>query len=230
MKSSLEANNETFAWMDKVEEDILDAIHQRNLRSPELTFRAHDGQFYRPLLSRQIIYGGGARKFSAIFVRTLPRKFVGDETTSALLIGLILASRFRFKFIEAAKELQDELGDNVTEPEFQLACRQLLYDIERMEQESSEFGMNNPDLFQEAFGQENYEIVNAFYQIWFPLRDDLFELIKQRLENPNSITRASIREEIKKFSQALAPYNRRFLEMCLQKYTAYLRGWLRKPD
>jgi TIR domain len=230
MKSSLEANNETFAWMDKVEEDILDAIHQRNLRSPELTFRAHDGQFYRPLLSRQIIYGGGARKFSAIFVRTLPRKFVGDETTSALLIGLILASRFRFKFIEAAKELQDELGDNVTEPEFQLACRQLLYDIERMEQESSEFGMNNPDLFQEAFGQENYEIVNAFYQIWFPLRDDLFELIKQRLEDHNSISRASIREEIKKFSQALAPYNRRFLEMCLQKYTAYLRGWLRKPD
>jgi hypothetical protein len=44
------------------------------------------------------------------------------------LIGLILASRFRFTFIEAAKELQDNLSDDVSEPEFQLACRQLLYD------------------------------------------------------------------------------------------------------
>jgi hypothetical protein len=32
MKISLETNNETFAWMDKVEDDILDAAHQRNLR------------------------------------------------------------------------------------------------------------------------------------------------------------------------------------------------------
>ncbi len=40
MKSSLEANNETFAWMNKVEDDILDAAHQRNLRNPETSFRA----------------------------------------------------------------------------------------------------------------------------------------------------------------------------------------------
>jgi hypothetical protein len=53
MKTSLETNNETFAWMDKVEDDIIDAAQQRNLRSPEITFRAHDGQFYRPLLARQ---------------------------------------------------------------------------------------------------------------------------------------------------------------------------------
>jgi hypothetical protein len=230
MKRGLETNNETFAWMEKIEDDILDAAHQRNLRRPEVTFRAHDGQFYRPLLSRQIIYGSGARKFSVIFVRTLPRQFVGDEKTSALLIGLILASRFRFTFIEAAKDLQDNLGDNVSEPEFQLTCRQMLYDIERMEQESSEFGMNNPELFQQAFGPENYEIVNAFYEVWFPVRRELFTLIKQRLENPSAMPRESVREEVKRFGNVLAPYNRRFLEMCLQRYTTYLQGQLRKPD
>jgi hypothetical protein len=230
MKRGLEANNETFAWMEKIEDDILDAAHQRNLRRPELTLRAHDGQFYRPLLSRQIIYGSGARKFSVIFVRTLPRKFVGDEKTSALLIGLILASRFRFTFIEAAKDLQDNLGDNVSEPEFQLTCRQMLYDIERMEQESSEFGLNNPDLFQQAFGPENYEIVNAFYEVWFPVRRELFTLIKQRLENPNAVPRECVREEVERFRNVLAPYNRRFLQMCLQRYTTYLQGQLRNPD
>jgi hypothetical protein len=230
MKNSLEANNETFAWMGKVEDDILDAAHQRNLRSPELTFRAHDGQFYRPLLARQIIYGSGARKFSVIFVRTLPRKFVGDETTSALLIGLILASRFRFTFIEAAEQLQESFGDAVADSDFQLACRQLIYDIERMEQESSEFGMNNPDLFQQAFGPENYEIVNGFYEIWFPVRKQLFTLIKQRLEEPTTVPRESIRAEIKNFSKSVAPCNKRFLEMCLREYTAYLKSWLTKPN
>lgn len=229
MKVNLETNNETFAWMDKVEDDILDAAHQRNLRSPEITFRAHDGQFYRPLLARQTIFGSGARKFSVIFVRTLPRKFVGDERTSALLIGLILASRFRFTFIEAAEELMEGLGDGVTDPEFQLACRQILYDIERMEQESSEFGMNNPDLFQQAFGPENHEIVDAFYEIWFPVRKQLFDVIKRRLEEPASVARESIREEVQKFADAVSPYNRRFLEMCLQRYTLYLKDWLRRP-
>jgi hypothetical protein len=229
MKNSLEANNETFAWMDKVEDDILDAAHQRNLRSPELTFRAHDGQFYRPLLARQIIYGSGARKFSVMFVRTLPRKFVGDETTSALLIGLILASRFRFTFIESAEDLQTRFSDEVTDSEFQLGCRQLIYDIERMEHESSEFGMNNPELFQQAFGPHNFEIVNGFYEVWFPIRKELFALIKQRIEEPGAVPRDSIRALIKKFSKELAPYNRVFLEMCLKEYSDYLKGWLAKP-
>jgi len=229
MKNSLEANNETFAWMDKVEDDILDAAHQRNLRSPELTFRAHDGQFYRPLLARQIIYGSGARKFSVMFVRTLPRKFVGDETTSALLIGLILASRFRFTFIESAEDLQTRFSDEVTESEFQLGCRQLIYDIERMEHESSEFGMNNPELFQQAFGPHNFEIVNGFYEVWFPIRKELFALIKQRIEEPGAVPRDTIRALIKKFSKELAPYNRTFLEMCLKEYSDYLKGWLAKP-
>jgi hypothetical protein len=230
MKTSLETNNETFAWMDKVEDDILDAVHQRNLRSPELTFRAHDGQFYRPLLARQTIYGSGARKFFVIFVRTLPRKFVGDETTSALLVGLILASRFRFTFIEAAPELMERLGDDVSDADFQLSCRQLLYDIERMEQESSEFGMNSPDLFQQAFGPENHEIVNAFYEIWFPVRKDFFNVMERRLADPSAVSRESVREEIKRFTNTISPYNRRFLEMCLQRYTLYLKGWLKKPD
>ena len=105
---------------------------------------------------------------------------------SALLIGLILASRFRFTFIEAAEELQARFGDEVTDSEFQLACRQLIYDIERMEHESSEFGMNNPDLFQQAFGPDNHEIVNGFYEVWFPIRKELFALIKQRIEEGSS--------------------------------------------
>jgi hypothetical protein len=185
--------------------------------------------FYRPLLARQTIYGSGARKFSVIFVRTLPRQFVGDRSTSALLIGLILASRFRFTFIEAGRELMEKLGDDVTDAEFQLACRQIIYDIERMEHESSEFGMNSPDLFQQAFGPENHEIVNGFYEIWFPVRRDLFALIERRLEQPSAVSREDVREEIKKFTNTVSPYNRRFLEMCLQRYTLYLKGWLKKP-
>jgi hypothetical protein len=222
MKNSLEANNETFAWMDKAENDILDAAHQRNLRTPELTFRARDGQFYRPLLARQTIYGSGARRFYVIFVRTLPRKFVGDETTSALLIGLILASRFRFAFIEGAEDLMAKLSDRITDTDFQLSCRQLIYDIERMEHESSEFGMNSPDLFQQAFGPENYEIVNGFYEVWSPIRKDLVRIIRRWLEDQTAVSRQNIREEVQRFTNTVSPYSRRFLEMCLQRYTSQL--------
>ena len=115
--------------------------------------------------------------------------------------------------------MQARFSHEVTDSEFQLACRQLLYDIERMEQESSEFGMNNPDLFQQAFGPHNYEIVNGFYEVWFPIRR----------EEPEVVPRDSIRAEIKKFSKELAPYNRMFLEMYLKEYSNYLKGWLAKP-
>jgi hypothetical protein len=222
MKNSLGTNNETFAWMDKVQNDVLDAVHQQNLRTPELTFRAHDGQFYRPLLARQTIYGSGARKFTVIFVRTLPRKFAGDETTSALLIGLILASRFRFAFVEGAEELMAKLSDRIADTEFQLSCRQLIYDIERMEHESSEFGMNSPDLFQQAFGPENHEIVNGFYEVWSPIKKDLVAIIRRWLENPTAVSRENIREEVQRFANTVSPYSRRFLEMCLRRYTSQL--------
>jgi hypothetical protein len=227
MRKSLTDSNETSSWMDKIEDDILDAVHQRNLRSPETTFRAHDGQFYRPLLARQIIYGSGMRRFSAIFVRTLPRKFVGDETTSALLIGLILGSRFRFSFIENQKDmLLVTFGDNVTDADFKLACRQLVYDVERIEQESSEFGMNSPDLLQQAFGPENHEIVDGFYRVWFPARDDLFAVLQGGIADASQPNREKLRQKIQMFASTINPYNRRFLEMCLQKYTTYLRARL----
>jgi len=105
----------------------------------------------------------------------------------------------------------------------------LIYDIERMEQESSEFGLNNPDLFQQAFGPHNHEVVNGFYEIWFPIRKELFSLIKQRIEEPDAAPRDSIRAIIKRFSKEVAPYNRRFLEMCLKEYSDYLKGLLAKP-
>jgi hypothetical protein len=226
MRKSLANNNETSAWMDKIEDDILDAVNQRNLKSPETTFRAQDGQLYRPLLARQIIYGSGMRKVSVMFVRTLPRKFVGDETTSALLIGLILASRFRFSFIENLNNLLLLIGDTITDDEFKLGCRQLIYDVERMEQESSEFGMNSPDLLHQAFGPENYEIVNAFYGVWLPGKDDLFAALKGGVLDSSKSHRENIRQQVKAFANSISPYNKRFLEMALQKYTAYLRARL----
>lgn len=89
--------------------------------------------------------------------------------------------------------------------------------------------MNNPELFQQAFGPENHEIINAFYEIWFPIRKELFTVIKQGLEDPKTLSRESVRREVKKLSNTLSPYNRRFLEMCLQRYTLYLKESLNRP-
>jgi hypothetical protein len=138
------------------------------------------------------------------------------------LIGLILASRFRFRFIEGAEELMAKLSDDITDAEFQLSCRQLIYDIQRMEHESSEFGMNSPDLFQQAFGPENHEIVNGFYEVWPPIRKDLFTIIKRWLEDPSAASRKNIREEVERFSNTVSPYSQRFLELCLQRYSSQL--------
>src|SRR5277367_4834559 len=86
-------------WIDRLERDMLDAAASRVPGGLEATFSSKD-KIYRTILARHILYKNGDHRFEVLFVETLPRQFLGKRHTSLILAGLVLASRFRFAYLE----------------------------------------------------------------------------------------------------------------------------------
>ena len=83
----------------------------------------------------------------------LPRQFVGDQNTSLILAGSgVVASRFRFAYLERPERIEARFDDRVSDVEFEGHYRQFLYDLERMRQEAMELGLLDPTAFINSFG------------------------------------------------------------------------------
>ena len=89
---------------------MLAAAAGHSLRSPEATFASND-KVYRALLARHILFENGNAKFEVLFFETLPRAFIGQQETSILLAGIVLASRFRFAYLEESEKLKGKFAD-----------------------------------------------------------------------------------------------------------------------
>ena len=135
----------------------MNAANGLALTGRDMSFNRNQ-KIWRPILYRHVLYEGGGHKCEVLFVETLPRQFLGAKNTSALLAAIIMASRFRFAYFE-------EVGTTNTTKEtmgIKTQCRQLVYDIERLEyKESMEFGLD-ANSFILAFGEENKALAEKF--------------------------------------------------------------------
>ena len=121
-------------WVERLERDMLNAANGRALGEPEATFLSKN-KTYRAILFRHIVHWDGTHRFGIVFVETLPRQFLGDQNTSLILAGLVVASRFRFSYLEEPDRTAAQFDDKVIDSEFEGNYRQFLYDLERMKQE-----------------------------------------------------------------------------------------------
>ncbi|MGJ7509693.1 toll/interleukin-1 receptor domain-containing protein [Variovorax sp. GT1P44] len=167
-EASTSPRNPNVLWMDKLQADIVNAANGRAVSAPEATLRSKSNEkIYRPILARHVEYFGGSRLFSVLFVETLPRQFMGRKNTSMLLAGLVLASRFRFAYLEDGEEVFAKLfGDGLSDEEFEANCTQLKYNLEQMSHEAADFGLLDNDTFVKAFGVENRAKAENFLKNW----------------------------------------------------------------
>jgi hypothetical protein len=92
---------------------------------------------------------------------------MGRKNTSMLLAGLVLASRFRFAYLEDREEVFVKLfGDGLSDAEFEANCTQLKYNLEQMSHEAADFGLLDNDTFVKAFGAENRAKAENFLKNW----------------------------------------------------------------
>jgi hypothetical protein len=216
-------------WMDKVEGDVLRASRNLVLRGDDITFIGSNGRVYRPILARHKLYYNGSRKFYLLFVETLDRRFVGRRQTSLLLAALIMASRLRFTYFENWNDTVDKkFGQNITLAEFGDSCKQLLYNIEWMENESVDYGLDDPDSLVQAFGSDKRARIERFYADWKNAKEELLPTISPLTAIVNIEERDRIRKIIIKFLESVKKQNAEFLELCVEAYGKEILSNIRK--
>jgi hypothetical protein len=214
-------------WVERLEQDMLDAANGRALREPEATFLSKD-KTYRAILFRHILHWDGTHRFGIVFVETLPRQFVGDQNTSLILAGLVVASRFRFAYLEQPDRIAAEFDERATDSEFEGNYRQFLYDLERMRQESMELGLLDPTAFINSFGPARRGVAEGFLLGWKEARQSLDDGLPPPNTPISTEIRKTIKEAIVQFLKKMESENSRFLKVAVAAYSEELEVELRK--
>jgi hypothetical protein len=206
-------------WMDKIETDILRASRNLALRGDDITFIGGNGRVYRPILARHKLYYNGSRKFYILFVETLDRRFVGRRETSLMLAALIMASRLRFTYFENWDDtVEKKFGKNIPLIAFGDSCKQLLYNIEWMENESVDYGLDDSNALVQAFGSDKQARIERFYADWEQSKGPLLPAISSLKTIENEEERDRIRGIVLDFLESVKTQNEEFLEICIKAY------------
>jgi hypothetical protein len=96
-------------------------------------------------------------------------------------------------------------------------CRQLRYDIERLEHEAAEFGLLDRQAFIAAFGEGNQALAEDFIKTWDFLKGKLFAVLPTR--EIQALDRPKIRQEILDFFARMKLENALFLQKSIEVYS-----------
>jgi hypothetical protein len=170
-------------------------------RPDDVTFRGsgQDRRVYRALLNHHKIYRNGKRRFYILLVETFDRRFVGEPETSLLLTALMQASRWRFTFFEQWNVTVKQFDDDRSVADFIDACRQLEYNMEWIENEGLELGLQDPELLVQAFGHQHKARVQRFYEDFCSAKEKMKSRLPATLENLSPQTRFEIKAAILEF-------------------------------
>jgi hypothetical protein len=145
-----------------------------------------------------------------------------------ILAGLVVASRFRFSYLEQPDRIAAKFDDKVTDSEFEGNYRQFLYDLERTKQESMELGLLDHTAFINSFGPSRRGIAEAFLEVSKEARQALEAGLPPPTTAVSAANRANIKESIMQFLKKMETENARFLKVALDAYRDELDLQLRK--
>jgi hypothetical protein len=213
------AGHSSIPWMDKIEADIIQASRGRTLASHDITFLGRNGRIYRPILARHRTYFNGGRKFYILFIETLDRRFVGRRQTSILLAALIMASRLRFTYFENwGDTTEKKFGKQISLAEFRDNSKKLVYNLEWMEHETIEFGLDDLSTVVEAFGEDKRDRIERFYSNWEQLKDKLAATVLSGSAIESEDERDQVREMLLACLLEIRERNGKFLKVCIDTY------------
>ena len=215
-------------WLDAIEDEIIDVGKNRPPSGTSISFRStHDSQIYRVILAREEGFHSGARKFYVQLIKTMERQFAGITQTSVLLAAIVMASRFYFYFLEEGDIADRLFSDDFDPDEFEGASRQLIYTIERMEHESSEFGITDPTSIVDVLGYEHKGAIEAHYRVWKEAKGQLFQTVRAGLA-AETLPRQEIKAAVASFVSRLERHNKSFLSVCLDAYHKLMAGKIKR--
>jgi hypothetical protein len=214
------ANRQTVPWMDKFDADAVRSANKQTIANDDVSFIGRNGRVYRTVLVRHKLYENGARKFYGMFVETLDRRFAGRRETSLLLISLIVASRLRFTYFENWQETKERrFGKTIPLAEFRDSVKQLQYNLDMIEHESIDYGLDDPTNLIAAFGPERRARVERFYSDYQEAKNELITQSGTSHSISSEADRDNVRGVILTFLEKVKAQNAEFLELCIDAYS-----------
>ncbi len=213
-----QSNGKDVPWMHKVEADIVNASNNKDVNGNDVSFRGSDRRIYRPILERHREYMNGDRRFYLMFVETIDRRFTGSPRTSLLLACLILASRWRFMYLENWQETERIFSEDASLETFTVACRQLRYNIDWIERESAELGADNQQAMVEAFGEHRRAQVEQFFHVWDLDKAKLLKSLHMSSADITAGDQKVIGKAVLDFLRSTRKQNVEFLELAVRVY------------
>ena len=188
-------------------------------------FLAPDEKSYRILLVMHRLYGNGNREFVLNLVETLrPIAGEGDKETSLMTAAIMLASKYRFLFLEQESKYSVERISQAIKGSSTIAVRQLLKDLDRVHAEATKEGFADETALIKMFGTaDEYEVRDLFERFWPPLIA-MKTAASQFMEAPSDQTREEFIEKHKGFVDLTKEINQRFIALCLNKYQSLIRN------
>ncbi len=212
-------------FTNMVEEVVMSALPNNAEALNDHFFSAPDQKSYRILLVMHRLYGNGNREFVINLVETLrPISGDGDKNTSIITAAIMLASKYRFLFLEqdsryGAARISQLIRGNST-----IAVRQMLKDMDRVHAEGTKEGLGDETALIKLFGPaEEFEVRALFEEFWPPLIA-LKEAAAALLEAPGDATREAFLQKHKAFILTTQEINQRFISLCLGRYQSILEN------
>jgi hypothetical protein len=182
-------------------------------------FSAPDEKSYRILLVMHKLYGNGNREFVINLVETLrPMVGEGDRNTSIIAAAIMLASKYRFLFLEQESRYGTSRIAQLTSGNSTYAVRQMLKDMDRVHAEGTKEGLGDQTALIKLFGPaEEFEVHALFERFWPPMIA-MKDAAAAYMEKPGEATRQEFVEKHRIFVESSHEVNARFISMCLARY------------
>jgi hypothetical protein len=165
------------------------------------------------------LYGNGNREFVINLVETLrPISGEGDKETSIITAAIMLASKYRFLFLEQDSRYGLGRMTQLSSGNGKTVVRQMLKDMDRVHNEGSREGLGDESALIRLFGPaEEFEVRELFQDFWPPLLA-MKDAAGAFLEAPTDATREVFAKAHRAFVECSQGINQRFITLCLARY------------
>jgi hypothetical protein len=194
----------------------MSALPSKANAKSDYVYQGPDQLFYRVLLVKHSVYGSKRREFTFNLIRTLEKVRSGNQTTTAVVAGIVLGSKYRSLFLEADAKYAPTAFADADHERTAATVEELLQDIDRIQADAAADGLANFSSLQSLLG-DNPKIKELFDD-WWTVFPQLEATAKEYVKKRNAETFTEFHSSYEKFIAASRKNNREFLILCLDCY------------
>ena len=210
------------SWMQAIRTVISSSFpHQINVDNSQIVL-SPDNHVYRLILTTSTTYFNGKMDVNIYIVEALTRPDHGDLTTTRLLKGLELASRFRFMFLERDSRFYAMNLQLMPEERIHAAARDLVMELNLLQRDAREAGLHEPNVWG---GLVRWDLLVRMGKEWQPREQRVRAICRDLIADKqyNEALRTQLVEAIQDLEIAIGPLNRDLIIQMADRLQALVR-------